>query len=47
VRRDGFPEAFDLLARIDREFQEFAPVLKLAVPGKPLVEYLVAEALVG
>ncbi len=38
VVRPGSPSTFDLLKQTDREFNDFAPVLKLAVPGKSLVE---------
>src|SRR6476659_2913165 len=52
--RDKFMSAFDTLtgsrgsvaevfAQIDREFTEFAPVLKLATPGKVLVDHLQAQ----
>jgi len=34
----GAPEATELLGQIDDEFTRFAPVLKLAVPSKSLVE---------
>ena len=33
----------EIFALIDREFTEFAPVLKLATPGKSLVQHLVEE----
>jgi HD-like signal output (HDOD) protein len=33
----------EIFAQIDREFTEFAPVLKLATPGKLLVEHLTAQ----
>jgi HD-like signal output (HDOD) protein len=36
----GSPPAVDLLAQTDREFAEFAPVLKLATPSKSLVDCL-------
>jgi HD-like signal output (HDOD) protein len=36
--RPGSPSTLDLLKQTDREFNDFAPVLKLAVPGKSLVE---------
>jgi HD-like signal output (HDOD) protein len=35
----------DLFAQIDAEFAEFAPVLKLSIPAKTLVEHLTAEEL--
>ena len=38
LRGKGWPELVALLEQIDTEFQEFAPVLKLAVPGRTLVE---------
>ncbi|HEY2412389.1 MAG TPA: HDOD domain-containing protein [Pirellulaceae bacterium] len=52
--REKFMTAFDTLtgsrgslaeifAQIDREFTEFAPVLKLATPGKLLVDHLQAQ----
>lgn len=47
LRRDNFPDLFELLAKVDGEFLEFAPVLKLSTQGKSLVEYLATEALVG
>ncbi|HUT12182.1 MAG TPA: HDOD domain-containing protein [Thermoguttaceae bacterium] len=34
----GAPEAAELLGRIDEEFEQFAPVLKLATPSRSLVE---------
>ncbi len=34
----GSPSVVDLLARIDREFSDFAPILKIANPAKSLVE---------
>jgi HD-like signal output (HDOD) protein len=34
----GSPAAVELLAQIDQEFTEFAPVLKLATPAKSLVD---------
>jgi len=34
----GSPTAPEMLRRIDEEFTEFAPVLKLATPGKSLVD---------
>jgi HD-like signal output (HDOD) protein len=34
----GSPAVADLLAQIDRDFTEFAPVLKLATPAKSLVD---------
>lgn len=36
----GSPSVAELLARIDREFAEFAPVLKLSTPSKSLVDCL-------
>lgn len=47
LRQDNFPELYQLLGKIDGEFQEFAPLLKLSTQGKSLVEYLAADALVG
>jgi HD-like signal output (HDOD) protein len=44
LRRDNWPETAVLLEQIDNEFQEFAPVLKLAVPGRTLVESYQAAA---
>jgi HD-like signal output (HDOD) protein len=38
---NGTPE--EVFAKIDTEFTEFAPVLKLAAPGKSLVQHLVVE----
>jgi len=34
----GGPAVPQILAEVDREYAEFAPVLKLAVSGKSLVE---------
>ena len=34
----GGPDASDILGQVDDEFTEFAPVLKLAVPAKSLVD---------
>jgi HD-like signal output (HDOD) protein len=34
----GAPSAMEMLAQVDTDFGEFAPVLKLAQPGKTLVE---------
>jgi HD-like signal output (HDOD) protein len=39
VFRAGGPSMSDLLARIDREFQDFAPMLKLTAPTKTLVAW--------
>jgi hypothetical protein len=36
----GTAKPADVLAQVDREFTEFAPVLKLAAPAKGLVQYL-------
>ncbi len=36
----------EIFAQIDQEFTEFAPVLKLATPGKSLVKHLVETAAV-
>jgi HD-like signal output (HDOD) protein len=36
----------EVFAQIDREFTEFAPVLKLGAPGKLLVNHLATEAVV-
>jgi len=33
----------DILAQVDQEFTEFAPVLKLATPAKSLVQHLTEE----
>jgi HD-like signal output (HDOD) protein len=38
VAPKGSPAAVELLDQTDREFAQFAPVLKLAAPGKSLVE---------
>ena len=38
VRPSEGPSAAELLCQIDKEFAEFAPVLKIATPGKSLVE---------
>jgi HD-like signal output (HDOD) protein len=38
VAPSGSPSTLDLLKQTDQEFNDFAPVLKLAVPGKSLVE---------
>jgi HD-like signal output (HDOD) protein len=38
LKRPDNPAVVDLLARIDQEFVEFAPVLKLSTPAKSLVE---------
>jgi HD-like signal output (HDOD) protein len=38
VAPKGSPAAVELLEQTDREFAQFAPVLKLAAPGKSLVE---------
>jgi HD-like signal output (HDOD) protein len=44
VRDERWPEAAALLEQIDNEFQEFAPLLKLAAPGRLLIErYRAAE----
>ncbi|MGQ9575520.1 MAG: HDOD domain-containing protein [Thermoguttaceae bacterium] len=40
IRTPGSPPLGELLARIDEEFAEFAPVLKLSRPAKSLVESL-------
>jgi HD-like signal output (HDOD) protein len=40
VRPQGGPKLADLLRQIDDEFADFAPVLKLAKPGKSLVDTL-------
>ena len=37
------PTAVEFLEMVDTEFEEFAPVLKLAVPAKPLTEWLQAD----
>jgi HD-like signal output (HDOD) protein len=37
----------EVFAQIDQEFTEFAPVLKLATPGRSLVEHLVHAAAAG
>ena len=42
---DG-PSAFDLAAEVDREFAEFAPLLKLASPRLSLVDYFTEAAAV-
>ena len=34
------PPVADFLKAVDHEFEEFAPVLKLALPAKPLSEWL-------
>jgi HD-like signal output (HDOD) protein len=34
----------EVLEQVDQEFREFAPVLKLATPGKSLVQHLAEEA---
>jgi len=45
IRCEHWPDPTVLLERIDNEFQEFAPALKLAVPGQLLVEsYRAANA---
>ena len=38
VSPEGSPPVADLLASVDREFSEFAPVLKLSAPNMTLVE---------
>jgi hypothetical protein len=38
MRTPGSLNVPELLAQIDEEFTEFAPVLKLGKPGKSLVE---------
>jgi HD-like signal output (HDOD) protein len=38
LRGPEWPEVVDLLAQVDTDFEEFAPVLKLAVPGRSLVD---------
>jgi hypothetical protein len=37
----------ELLAQIDREFGDFAPIMKLAQPAKSLAAYLQPEAVVA
>ena len=36
----GAPPATEFFKAVDQEFEEFAPVLKLSVPAKPLSEWL-------
>ena len=36
----GAPTAADFFEEVDNEFEEFAPVLKLTIPAKPLSEWL-------
>jgi HD-like signal output (HDOD) protein len=38
VRDERWPEPASLLAQIDNEFQQFAPLLKLAAAGRSLIE---------
>ncbi|MEQ8789104.1 MAG: HDOD domain-containing protein [Pirellulaceae bacterium] len=38
LRGPEWPEIVDLLGQVDTDFEEFAPVLKLAVPGRSLVD---------
>jgi HD-like signal output (HDOD) protein len=38
MRKPNWPELAKLLEQVDGEFEEFAPVLKLAVPGRTLVD---------
>jgi hypothetical protein len=38
LRGPEWPEVIDLLSQVDTDFEEFAPVLKLAVPGRSLVD---------
>ncbi len=40
---NGSPDASEILANIDAEFEEFAPVLKVATPKKSLVAFLTEE----
>jgi HD-like signal output (HDOD) protein len=42
----GRADLAEIFGQIDREFAEFAPVLKLATPGKLLVDHLMTEAAV-
>ena len=44
LRGAGSPDPKDLLAETDAQFEEFAPVLKLAVPTKSLVDSFEEEA---
>ncbi len=44
LRNAAFPEVGDLLGQIDAEFAEFAPVLRLSVPARSLVDSLNQEA---
>jgi len=37
IRKPGSPSVVDLLAEVDTSYEEFAPVLKLAVPSRTLV----------
>ena len=39
VRPKQAPAVQDLLAQVDEEFTEFAPVLKLSMPAKSLVAW--------
>ncbi len=39
LRPKGAPSSADVLGRVDREFHDFAPVLKLATPAKTLVAW--------
>ncbi|HTN74298.1 MAG TPA: HDOD domain-containing protein, partial [Pirellulaceae bacterium] len=43
VAPPGSPTIEEFLAKIDVEFAEFAPVLKLAVPKRSLVESVAGE----
>jgi HD-like signal output (HDOD) protein len=38
LRGPEWPEITGVLGQVDTDFEEFAPVLKLAVPGRSLVE---------
>ncbi len=43
LRREGSLELDQVLANVDEQFEDFAPVLKLAVPAKSLVQSLQEE----
>ncbi|MBW3600057.1 MAG: HDOD domain-containing protein [Planctomycetes bacterium] len=44
LARPGFPTPVEMLAQVDEEFNEFAPVLKVAQPAHTLVELYEATA---
>jgi HD-like signal output (HDOD) protein len=44
LRKSNWPELVKLLEQVDGEFEEFAPMLKLAVPGRSLVDSYQAAA---